>query len=317
MNSNHISIFTNQEALNANLINILNSRQHFESKGLAVKIWPNLEYVISTMSGTLNCQLGLVRDYLSKSVKIISHMHTSDKNLLLGYSMHCFNVDGNTQSEEPVYVNTYDQLFFEFIDMDLIKLGSRLADDCALTLDEVEQDREYEVVITNSTLCRYRTGDVVKFQKRSKQHPLIPLYTFQYKLENMLQIDDIFLDEKMILKKLNLISQLSKCLIVDYTTCVYNSNRLDNQLISAYNLMTVNQISDDDFDSASQIAPTRFLLNFPEQEFYRKAFGNTNLSCFILFIEFKAIFDTESALKTKLGKIRDFDLGDLCEVIPH
>ncbi len=299
MNSNHICIFTDQEATstNINLINILSNKQHFDSKGLAVKIWPNLEYVISTMSGTLNCQLDLIRDYLSKSIKIISLMHVSDKNILLGYSMQCFNIDGSIQSEEPIYVNTYDQLFYEFIDMNLIKSNINLENDCACTLSEVVQDKEYEVVITSNTLFRYRTGHVVKFQKRNKQHPQIPLYTFQYNLENVLQIDNIYLDEKVILKKLNLIGQLSKCLIVDYTTCVYNASRLENQLISAYNLMTQNS---DAFES--EIAPTRFLLNFPEQEFYRKAFGNTSLSCFILFIEFKPILHMSSALKTKLGK---------------
>ena len=252
-----------------------------DTKSIAVKIWPNLDFVITSISGTLNCQLSLIRDYLSKSVKIVSHMHTCDKNLLLGYSMHCYNVDGNTQSEEPIFVSTYDQTYFEYIDTDLIKesMGANSTNENGenqvqletLKINEIKLNKEYEIVITNySSIYRYRTGHVIKFIRAHNKQP--PLYTYQYRIENWLNLGDIYLNEKIILKKLNLISQLSKCLIVDYTTCVYDIAKVNNNN-----------------------------LDIVEREFYRKIATNDNMSCFILFIEFKALRNSECALKLKLG----------------
>jgi hypothetical protein len=251
-----------------------------DSKSIAVKIWPNLEFVISTFSGALNCQLSFIRDYLSKSVKIVSHMHHCDKNLLLGYSMYCYNVEGNTQSEEPIFVSTYDQTYFEYIDMDTIQ--DVLASNETLQtvkLCDVEQNKEYEIVITSySSVYRYRTGHVIKFIRINSKTP--PLYTIQYRLENLLNIGSIYLNEKVILKKLNLISQFSKCLIVDYTTFVYDIDKIQ--------------------ENYEKLEPD-------VQEFYRKLSTSDNLSCFILFIEFKALRNSECALKMKLGISGLFD----------
>ena len=251
-----------------------------DSKSIVVKAWPNLEFVITTVTSALNCQLSLLREYLSKNVKIIPHLHSCDNNLLLGYSMHCYNVDGNTQSEEPVFIGTYDNDYFEFIDMENINEVINRPDDQpleTLKYTEVQANKEYEIVVTNgSSVYRYRTGQVVKIIRSNKYTP--PLYTVQYKIENLLKIGSLYINEKLVLKKLNLISQFSKCLIVDYTTFVYDVEEISKNLKN---------------------------LDPLEQEFYRNLSTNDNLSCFILFIEFKAIRKSECALKLKL------DIGDL------
>jgi hypothetical protein len=250
-----------------------------DSKSIAVKAWPNLEFVITTFTCTLNCQLSLLREYLNKNVLMISHMHSCDNNLLLGYTMYRHNVEGNTQCEDPVFVGTYDNEYFEFIDMENVNEVMNSNDMSLKTIkyNEVLPNRDYEIVVTNSvSIYRYRTGQVVRFTRPHSHSP--PLYTVQYKIENLLNIGSLYLNEKLILKKLNLISQYSKCLIVDYTTMVYDVEKVTKKINN---------------------------LDSTEVDFYRKVSSSDNLSCFILFIEFKALRKSECALKLKL------DIGDL------
>ena len=248
-------------------------------KSIAIKTWPNLEFVITNFTCTLNCQITLLREYLSKNVKIISYMHNCDNNLLLGYALHRYNVDGNTQCEDPIFLGTFDYMYFEFIEMDRIQDVLNPGDKPIKTVkyDDVMPNKEYEIVITNSaSVYRYRTGYVVKFVRILNNSP--PLYTVQYKIENILNLGTVYVTEKLILKKLNLISQYSKCLIVDYTTFVYDLDKIRTNVNN---------------------------LEPHELQFYRKISTNDNLSCFILFIEFKGYRKSESALKLKLG------IGDL------
>jgi hypothetical protein len=238
----------------------------------ASKLWPNIEYISTDLTRTLNSNLIQIKEYFGKNIKLIpyAHMLFNNDEFILGHSIRDGHYDDSILLKEPVFTPVYDLNYYEFMDLETQNI---------YLLNEIEINKDYEMIISNETLQRYCTRQIVRFLTPYSLYQL-PMYTYEYDLDSLLSIYNINLNEKLIRKKLNLISQLSKSLIVDYTTCIFDANLLRCPL---------QETSQD------------------QLEFYEQLFSLDCQSCFILFIEFESLIKTQFSAKIKLGISNIFD----------
>lgn len=236
----------------------------------ASKLWPNIEYIATDLTQTLNSNLIQIKDFFGKNIKLIPYAHMLFNEFILGHSIRDGHYDDSILLKEPIYTPAYDLNYYEFMDIETQNI---------YLLNEIEINKDYEMIITNQVLERYCTRHVVRFLTSYSLYQL-PLYTYQYSLDTILTIGNINLNDKLIRKKLNLISQLSRSLIVDYTTCIFDANLLRYPLAAS---------------SQDQL------------EFYEQIFSLECQSCFILFIEFESLIKTQFSAKLKLGISNVFD----------
>lgn len=155
-----------------------------EPQGLAQRLWPNLKMVLSTASGSVfqpyasKMQQGGVLDCTDRGgvIPIFSTVYAASEGLI-GIAL---DPQPNGQS---LFCLVPRALFYEFLPMD------RENSDALSTIlsDELEVDKDYEMVITNlSGLYRYRLGDVVRFKGFYIKNT--PLVEFQYRIGQLLNL---------------------------------------------------------------------------------------------------------------------------------
>ena len=153
-----------------------------ETKGLAHRLWPHLKLILCTASGSVfqpyakSMQEGGVLDSDNHGViPIYSTVYAASEGLI-GIAL---DPQPNGQS---LFCLVPRALFYEFLPMD------RQENDLSTVLaSELEQDKDYEMVITNlSGLYRYRLGDVVRFKGYYMDHT--PLVEFQYRIGQLLNL---------------------------------------------------------------------------------------------------------------------------------
>jgi hypothetical protein len=151
-------------------------------KGLARRLWPHLKLVLCTASGSVfepyakSMQEGGVLDSDNGVIPIYSTVYAASEGLI-GIAL---DPQPNGQS---LFCLVPRALFYEFLPMD----RNDHNDLSTVLAHELEQDKDYEMVITNlSGLYRYRLGDVVRFKGYYMDHA--PLVEFQYRIGQLLNL---------------------------------------------------------------------------------------------------------------------------------
>jgi len=121
------------------------------TKGLALKIWPNVTEITCARSGGMAHSAKLLEDTYTVGVNMFFMSHAATEGVIgLVYQ---------DPPSEYIYTFVPTSVFFEFIPVEnMVDENPR-----TLFLDQLEIDQSYEVVITNIFgLYRYRFGDVIR-----------------------------------------------------------------------------------------------------------------------------------------------------------
>ena len=159
------------------------------------RLWPNFAWACAIGTGGFSTYLEKFKKYSGDKAAIDYFVYAASEGM--------FAVA--TKMNEPKFYPITDSCFFEFLPAD----APENAKD-TLTLDELEEGKEYEVIITNqSGFYRYRIGDVIKVIGKENKMPLI---TFAYRQGQLASI----MGEKTTEEHLNeAVRRLAKKLGVD------------------------------------------------------------------------------------------------------
>ena len=138
------------------------------SKGLdepiIPRIWKNMTWICSISSGEFSIYINKFKQYAGEDVAI--------DYLFYGASEGVFAV--STEMNDSHYTPLLRSCFFEFLPIDA-PTGST----DTLLLDQLEEGKEYELIITNlSGFYRYRMRDVIRIELRKEN---CPLFSFGYR----------------------------------------------------------------------------------------------------------------------------------------
>ncbi len=148
-------------------------------KTIMSRIWPNLSMIISIWAGNFYSYARKLQTYSGRSMPYYTLAYVSSEGLF-AVARHPF---------DQYYILAPSSCFFEFIPDDL-RTGE---DDTqqgenpkTLLIDELEQGKSYELVITNqSGFYRYRIGDVIKVVGFYNESPMI---CFKYRKNNIVSV---------------------------------------------------------------------------------------------------------------------------------
>ncbi|XP_053398736.1 GH3 domain-containing protein-like [Mercenaria mercenaria] len=142
--------------------------------GLAHRVWPKLNFVMTADSGTFELYGNRLREIYCKGTPIYSPLYAASEGLL--------GINIWPKERPSRYLLAPRSMFFEFIPVQ----NCEEEQPKTLFLDEVEVDQVYELVITNASgLYRYRFGDVVKVVGH---HNTCPVIEFQYRQGQFLNV---------------------------------------------------------------------------------------------------------------------------------
>lgn len=179
--------------------------------GLAQRIWPKLNFVMTADSGTFELYGQCLRNSYCHGIPIYSPLYGASEGLL------GINIWPNERPSR--YLLAPKSMFFEFIPVEKCDEDEPKT----LFLDQVEVDKVYELVITNASgLYRYRFGDVVKVVGF---HNTCPVIEFQYRQGQFLNVRGEKTSENNFYQALLSAVQKSGIKMVDY--CCTESVMLD------------------------------------------------------------------------------------------
>ncbi|CAH1776590.1 unnamed protein product, partial [Owenia fusiformis] len=180
--------------------------------GIAKRIWPKLNFVLSVDTGSFEHYGKLLREHQCKGTPFYSPLYAATEGLI--------GVNIWPEREERRYILAPRSMFFEFIPVE------HSGEDQPKTLlpHEVDVGSTYELVISNiSGMWRYRFGDVVKIAEFYNEAPVIE---FLYRQGQLLNIRGEKTSEKMFYKALtDAANQWPEVKVIDY--CCAESVMLD------------------------------------------------------------------------------------------
>lgn len=190
---------------NAKRANELKEQFELGFDDIAKRIWPSLNLILATTTGTMSLYHKALSRTTCSSVPTYSPIYGASEGLL--------GVNLFPSSSQPTYCLVPNAQFFEFI-----KTSDSSEDQpTTLLMHQLELGEEYEVVVTNpSGLYRYRLGDVVKVVQFFNE---IPVVKFQYRQGQMLNIHGEKLSEESFYRTLQESAKLWGVEISDYSTC--------------------------------------------------------------------------------------------------
>jgi len=182
-------------------------RKEFEAgfDDIAKRIWPNLNLVLATTTGTMSLYYKALAASTCSSIPAYSPIYGSSEGLL--------GVNLFPSQKHPNYCFVPSAQFFEFIPV------SKSFEDQpdTLLLHQVVRGEEYELVITNpSGLYRYRLGDVIKVVDFFNE---IPIMEFKYRQGQILNIHGEKLSEESLYVTLQQTASSWGVDVLDYTAC--------------------------------------------------------------------------------------------------
>lgn len=172
--------------------------------GIARRIWPHLNLVLTVDSGTFKMYSKKLRETYIQGIPIYSPLYGATEGLI--------GVNLWPEKEERQYLLCPRSMFLEFIPI------SQSDQDQPATLfaDQVEKGATYELVITNiSGLYRYRFGDVVKVVDFYGQCPVIE---YQYRQGQLLNVRGEKVSEDVLQSALEKTANDWELSVRDYTT---------------------------------------------------------------------------------------------------
>ncbi len=132
---------------------------------LARRIWPNLHTILASETGTFQIYGEKLRSqYIGKDITIYSPLYAATEGLI------GVNPDINGKS----FVLHPEAMFYEFYPIDEADGDDLIDPNKILFMEQLENGKEYEVIITNLTgLYRYRFGDVVRCVGYNHEAPIV------------------------------------------------------------------------------------------------------------------------------------------------
>ncbi|KAG7492297.1 hypothetical protein MATL_G00012930 [Megalops atlanticus] len=180
-------------------------RAEFEQgfKGIALRLWPQLNLVLAVDSGSNQIYGELLRHHYCQGVPFYSPFYAATEGLI--------GVNLWPEKEQRQYLLCPRSMFCEF----LPEISLDKEQPPTLLMDQVQEGQCYELVVTNASgLFRYRIGDVIKVVGF---HNHCPVVEFQYRRGQMLNVRGEKMSEAMFLGALKrAVSQWPGAELVDY-----------------------------------------------------------------------------------------------------
>lgn len=180
-------------------------RAHFQDgfRGIAKRLWPNLNLVLAVDSGSNQIYGEMLRDSYCKGVPFYSPFYAATEGLI--------GVNLWPEESSRRYLLCPRSMFCEFLPESSLEQD----DPQTLLMQEVKEGDNYELVITNASgLYRYRIGDIVKVVGFHNQCPIVE---FQYRRGQMLNVRGEKVSEHLFLMALKkAVSQWPGAQLVDY-----------------------------------------------------------------------------------------------------
>jgi len=166
------------------------------------RIWPNLSWACAIGTGGFASYTEKFKRYAGNSVAIDYFVYAASEGMFAA----CINMD------DPRFAPLTDSCFFEFIPID----GPSDTNE-TLTLDQLEEGKEYEVVITNQCgFYRYKIEDVIRVVGMYNKCPLI---TFACRKSQLLNVAAEKTTEEHLDETVKRLGAELGCTFVDY--CIY------------------------------------------------------------------------------------------------
>lgn len=172
------------------------------------RIWPNLSAVSAIWAGNFSSYARRIQNrFTGRSIPYYTMSYASSEGIF-AVARHPF---------DQCYCMIPESCFFEFIPMDGRGAGEEKENPETLLIDEVEEGKEYELVITNqSGFYRYRMGDVIKVIGFYNESPLI---VFKYRKKNIVSIAGEKFTEDHLLSAIKEFERRSEINVIDF--CMY------------------------------------------------------------------------------------------------
>ena len=155
-------------------------RAEFEKgfENIIPRIWPKCSRIVAAGTGEFSIYTRKLR-YYSGDIAMNNGFYAASE-AVIGRSM------GDNSDE---YILLTDNAFFEF---------RRPGEKELVDVESVQDGEEYEVILTNAAgLYRYQIGDVIRILRRENG---VPIFTFEYRAENCLRLNDVTVTEKLLEK---------------------------------------------------------------------------------------------------------------------
>ncbi len=171
---------------------------------LLKRIWPRLAYVSCIWAGNFNSYArNLQKNFTGRSIAYQSMIYASSEGTI-GFPRHPF---------EQSYCVIPNSCFFEFIPEN----EKDSPNPKTLLIDELEDNKDYELVITNqSGFYRYRIGDVIRVTGFYNE---VPMIEFKYRVNNIVSITGEKFTEDNLLSAIREFERRTGINVNDY--CMY------------------------------------------------------------------------------------------------
>lgn len=136
------------------------------------KVWKNMQYVIGVGTGGFKMYADLLKNsYLGDNIPIVKFGIVASEGT--------FTTAYRPDSDDTVLLP--DSVFYEFLPLDAGDDFSKI-----VTIDGLEQGKEYELIITNlGGFYRYRMGDAVRVVSKFENTPTIE---YRYRIDDTLNM---------------------------------------------------------------------------------------------------------------------------------
>ncbi|XP_046888022.1 GH3 domain-containing protein [Hypomesus transpacificus] len=182
----------------------LRAQFHQGFLGIAKRLWPQLNLVLTVDSGSNQIYGEMLREHYCQGVPFYSPFYAATEGLI--------GVNLWPEEQPRRYLLCPRSMFCEFLpeaSLDQEQPKTHL-------MDQVEEGHNYELVITNASgLFRYRLGDIVKVVGFHNQCPVVE---FQYRRGQMLSVRGEKISESMFLGALKkAVEQWPGANLLDYS----------------------------------------------------------------------------------------------------
>ncbi|MBR3316780.1 MAG: GH3 auxin-responsive promoter family protein [Atopobiaceae bacterium] len=175
-------------------------------KTIMRRIWPKLSAISSIWAGNFSSYARKLQEYSGRSIPYYTMSYVSSEGIF-GVARH---------PHDQCYVMLPQSCFFEFIPVN----GKSDDDDPnakTVLLDELQEGKDYELVITNqSGFYRYRMGDVIRVIGFYNESPMI---TFKYRKKNIVSIAGEKFTEDHLLSAVRSFERKTGINVIDF--CMY------------------------------------------------------------------------------------------------
>ncbi|KAL2328259.1 hypothetical protein Fmac_021686 [Flemingia macrophylla] len=198
--------------------------------GFIPKLWPNVKYVYTIMTGSMQPYLKKLRHY-ANGLPLVSADYGSTESWI------GVNVDPTLPPEDVTFAVVPTFSYFEFIPLhrhekDCSSGGDDFLEDKPIPLSQIKVGQEYEVVLTTFTgLYRCRLGDVVEVAGFHKGTPKLN-FVCRRKLILTVNIDkNTEKDLQLVVERGSQILNKAKAELVDFTSFADVSNQPGHYVI--------------------------------------------------------------------------------------